>query len=202
MSEVLAKQQLLISYLCSSPDVFNRVSAILNDTYFEPELRKPVAFIKQYYEKYSAIATPEQVNAETGFKPLVATFNKHEVEYATAELEQFCKRKAIEKAILAAPALLAAGDHGKIEQSIKDALAVGLTRNLGLDYFTDPEKRLQDMLMNMNTIPTGYIELDNNLNGGLNRKELTLVCANSGGGKSLIMANLAVQFMLSRLPRD
>lgn len=195
MSEVIAKQQLLINYLCSSPDVFNRVSGIINDSYFEPELRKPIAFITEYYQKYSAIPTPEQVHAESGFKPTLAEFGKHEVDYATSELEQFCKRKAIERAILSAPALLAAGDHGKIEQTIKDALAVGITRNLGLDYFKDPEQRLQDMLMNMNTVPTNYIELDNNLNGGLNRRELTLICANSGGGKSLIMANLAVQFL-------
>ncbi len=88
---------------------------------------------------------------------------------------------------------------GLIEQHIKNAIMIGLNRNIGTNYFDSPEERLKRMLMSQNTIPTKWFEIDENLNGGLNRKELTLFAANAGVGKSMFMANLAVNYMEQKL---
>jgi replicative DNA helicase len=65
----------------------------------------------------------------------------------------------------------------------------------GLDYFDNPEERLLRLLQNNQCIPTGYVDLDKHLNGGLNRKEMTVFSANSGVGKSITMSNLASNFL-------
>jgi archaellum biogenesis ATPase FlaH len=65
----------------------------------------------------------------------------------------------------------------------------------GLDYFDNPEERLLRLLQNNQCISTGYTDLDKHLNGGLNRKEMTVFSANSGVGKSITMSNLAANFL-------
>ena len=45
------KQKLLMEYLISSSDTFALCQNIINPTYFDPELRNAVAFIKDNYEK-------------------------------------------------------------------------------------------------------------------------------------------------------
>lgn len=195
----LDKQKLLLNYLFSSNDLFTLTNSIIDETYFDPELQPAVGFLKNYFETYRAMPAPEQVQAETGVTPSTEPLTKDTLAYALDEMETFCKRKAIEKAILSAPALLESGDYGSLEQSIKDAVTVGLTRNLGLDYFADPEERLKAMLLNTAMVPTGWHDMDDLLGGGVNRKEMTMFMANSGVGKSILMANLAVNFVEQKL---
>lgn len=199
MLMTLDKQKLLLNYMFSSTDLFVLTNNMVEECYFDPELQGGVNFLKEYFETYKALPSADQVRAETGFVPDMTELNKAEVLYATDQLEIFCKRKAIEKAILAAPALLQSGDYGELEASIKDAVTVGLTRNLGLDYFLDPEERLRAMLLNNAMIPTGWHELDDHLGGGVSRKEMTMFMANSGVGKSILMSNLAIQFVEQKL---
>ena len=72
---------------------------------------------------------------------------------------------------------------------------ISLQRNLGLRYFDDPEERLKRMLNEDPVQSTGWAEVDELLFGGISRKELLLVSANSGGGKSITLANLAFNFI-------
>jgi archaellum biogenesis ATPase FlaH len=191
----LEKQKLCLSYMMSNNDLATRINSILDPIYFDPQIRHAAHFAKTYLDKYRNIPTPEQILAETGVDVKIKELSKHEVEFATTELEQFCKESAIEKAILASPKLLEQGDYGKIEKLIKDAITIGLNKNLGLDYFQDPEERLKRMLLNNVMVPTKWLDLDTALNGGLMRKEMTLFSANSGVGKSLLMMNLSINLI-------
>lgn len=195
----LEKQRLLISYLMSDSDLFARCNTILDQNYFDPEVRHSVHFLKEYYEGYRALPSPEQISAETGNFFAARPLTKSEVEYGLKEIETYCRNKAIEKAILSAPKLLDKGDFGKIESNIKEAISVALNRNLGLDYFVNPEERLARMLQFNAVMPTGYKELDILLNGGISRKELLLFMAGSGVGKSIMMSNLAINFLFNKL---
>lgn len=195
----LEKQRLLISYLMSDSDLFARCNTILDQNYFDPEVRHSVHFLKEYYEGYRALPSPEQISAETGNFFAARPLTKSEVEYGLKEIETYCRNKAIEKAILSAPKLLDKGDFGKIEQNIKEAISVALNRNLGLDYFVNPEERLARMLQFNAVMPMGYKELDKLLNGGVSRKELLLFMAGSGVGKSIMMSNLAINFLFQKL---
>jgi len=190
----IKKQKLLVEYLLSSTDTFALCQSIVRADYFDPELRSSVKFIKEYFENYHTTPDVDQVEAETGFEFKPRKIDRDQVSYCADEIEVFCKERAIEKAILAAPEFLKKGDYGKIETLIRDAITVSLHRNLGLRYFDDVEARLERMSVENVTEGTGWTEVDDLLFGGISRKEILLVSANSGGGKSITLANLAFNF--------
>lgn len=196
----LEKQKLLLSYLVSSQELYVKVSPILKTMYFDTRLKNVVTFITNYFEEYKAPPTSEQLKAETGQAlDYKTTVTRQELSYAEDQLETFCRHKAIENAIFTSPKLLEQNKYGEIEKLIKDAITVGLSRNIGIDYFADPEQRLREMSISSNLIPTGYIKFDENLGGGLNRKEMLIIAAPPGVGKSLTMANLAKNLMKRHL---
>lgn len=196
----LEKQKLLLSYLISNQELFIKVSPILNTKYFDASIKPAITFVKEYFDQYKNPPTVDQLKAETGnVVELRPTMARAELSYAEDQLEKFCKEKAIEHAILASPALLAEGKHAEIQILIRDALTVGLNRNIGLNYFEDPEARLNALSLNNKPIPTGFLKLDEYLGGGLNRKEMIIFAAPPGVGKSLTMANLGKNLMRQSL---
>jgi archaellum biogenesis ATPase FlaH len=187
------KQKLLIEYLLSSGDIFTITNNIVNFKYFDPEFRSTIKFIKKYYEQYRAIPDLDQVYAESDVQYKLHELTRDKSEYCIYEIEEYCKHKAIEHAILASADLLESGDHGTIEKLIKEAMLTAVHRSIGTSYFEDPEAMLNDII-DQPPIPTKYKMLDQYLNGGPRRQEFILVSANSGGGKSLVMANFGVNF--------
>jgi KaiC/GvpD/RAD55 family RecA-like ATPase len=195
----IKKQKLLTEYLISSTDTFALCASIVHPDYFDPELRNAISFIKKYYDEYNSTPTEAQIEGETGIELKQQVITKDQVSYCANEIEAFCKRKAIEKAVLASPALIDKGDYGKVEELIKDAVTVSLNRDLGLLYSDDPEERLRRLANTEQTTPTDWTEVDELLNGGLVRKQMLLFSANSGGGKSIAMANLGLNFLAKGL---
>jgi archaellum biogenesis ATPase FlaH len=189
------KQTLLIEYLVSSTDTFALCSGIVDPNYFDPELRNSVTFIKDYYENYNATPDPDQIKAETGVVLSLRDVKRDQIDYCATEIEQFCKRRAIEKAIINAPKLIQAGEYGDVEEIIKDAITISLHRDLGLSLFDNPYDVLMRLKNEDSTVTTGWQGLDDVLGGGMRRKEMILFSANSGGGKSITMANLGLNLM-------
>jgi archaellum biogenesis ATPase FlaH len=193
------KQLLTLQYLISSHELFIKVSPILKPSYFDPKLKNAVNFIISYFDEYKCPPTSDQIKAEVNLTiELRPSLTRQELTYAENQLERFCREKAIEDAILASPALLEQGKYGEIEKLIKDAITVGLSRNIGLDYFLDPEARLRLLTIN-NSVSTGWYKLDEYLGGGLNRKEMIMFAAPPGVGKSLTMGNLAKNLLKQHL---
>ncbi len=186
------KQKLLIELLISSPDTFALCQGIVDPEYFDPEYQNAVKFVKEYYDEYHITPTTLQIEAESGQLLQKREVRKDEVLYCADEIEEFCKHRAMEKAILSSVKDVNEGNFGAVEQKIRNAIMVSLNRDLGLRYYDDPVKRLEAMLNGGGTISTGWAEVDELLFGGLSRKELLLVSANSGGGKSICLANLAL----------
>ena len=195
----IEKQRLLVTQLLSDHDLFATCHSIVKANYFDPTIKKIVLFSQNYFEKYKTVPSSEIVKAETGIELATKSLSQDQVKYAADQVEEFCKNKAIENAILGAPSLLQNGNFGKIETSLKEALSVGLNRNLGTDYFKDPELRLNKLLDGSSFIKTGWDDLDFILEGGVGRQELLLFGANSGVGKSVIMLNLALNLLIQRL---
>ena len=189
------KQKMLVSYLLSDQDLFATCHSIVKPAFFDPSIKKVVSFSQEYFDKYKNIPSAEVIKAETGLEIPKKQLTKPEAKYAADQLEQFCKNKAIEAAILGAPKLLQDGDFGKIEMNLKSAIGVSLNRDLGTDYFSNPELRLKKLLDNTRLIPTGWRDVDEVLGGGVGRQELLLFGANSGVGKSIFMLNLAVNLL-------
>lgn len=184
------KQLLLFECLLSSQPLYSLCSGILNPEYFDPTLRSSVRFAQKYFQDYKSVPTPKQIKAESGLNIEVHELSKAENEYISDEVEKFCRNKAVEHALLKGPALLDEGDYEKIVSILKDAISIGLHKDLGLDYFDKPEERLQRMKDNPNVYATGWDELDEYLEGGIGREELIIFMANSGVGKSVTMLNI------------
>ena len=186
------KQKLLIELLISSPDTFALCQGIVQPGYFAPEFQNSVDFIKTYYDKYNTTPSPHQIEAESGQKLDKLDVRQDEVLYCANEIEQFCKQCAMEKAIISSIDDINKGNFGAVEAKIREAIMVSLNRDLGLHYYDNPEKRLNEMLKGGSVQSTGWASVDALLFGGLSRKEMLLIAANSGGGKSICLANLAL----------
>jgi len=187
------KQKLLVEYILSSADVFALTNKILKAEYFEPEYRNSINFIKEYYNNHHNLPDIAQVYAEADVKYKEQILDKSKTEWCIIEVEKYCKHKAMEHAILASPALLLKGNYGEVEQLIKSAVMTSIHRSVGISIYDDPAAMIQ-VLIDSPAISTGYKILDEYLGGGARRKELILFSANSGGGKSLVMANLGLNF--------
>jgi len=193
------KQKLLVEYLVSSTDTFAMCKSIVKPEFFDPDLTPVVEFIHTFYDKYHTTPDVDQIEAETNLKLTTRQVTKADVKFCADEVEVFCRHKAIESAVRKAPKLLEAGETGKIEQLIKDAVSVSLNRSMGLSYFANPMERLERQAQSPLRTSTGWKSVDDLLSGGLARGEMILFSANSGGGKSITLANLAKNFVEQKL---
>lgn len=185
------KQRLLLRFLISSSDLFTLTNPIIKPEYFDPEVRRAVKFIQQYYEEYRALPIPDQIEAETSVALVPADITTDMHRYCVDEVENFCKRKAMEHAVLQSVALIEKEDYGAVENLIRDAVTVSITKTLGLDYYDNPLERLERLRTSAKPISTGWDAVDEITGGGFQRGDLVIWSANSGGGKSVTMENWA-----------
>lgn len=189
------KQKLILQYLVSSNDLFALCSGIINPRFFDPELRPAIKYIMKYYLEYSAVPDTEQIEAETDI-----VLNKKEITHdkfqsCCKDVETFCKQSAMKAAVLAAPALIESEDYGTLEATIKDAVTISLNKDMGIDFFEEARATLERLLNGKANISTGWKDVDDVLFGGLQRGQLILFSAGSGGGKSITMQNLGLNLV-------
>lgn len=192
------KQKHLLDNLLSNKDIFSKCQAIVEPIYFNPDLAQAVDFVKRYYTEYHTIPPFDTIYAETGVRFTLRELGEDQIEYTVNEIEKFCKDKALERAVIDSLDDVQAGNGEAVKERVVNALKVSLNRNLGLRYFEDPEARLKRMLKEPPTISTGWKDVDDALFGGYSRKELLLVSANSGGGKSITLANMALNALRNK----
>ena len=193
-------QNLFLQFLISEPDLFARSMAILDPQHFSRKFRPTVEFLKSHSEKHNTLPMLEQIQAVGGTKllPIENVTPEHQ-DWFLNEFETFCKHKALEKAIIDSTEDLENKNYGAVEDRIKKATQIGLVKDLGLEYFANPKERLQWIKEQAGAYSTGWKGIDQKLYGGLNRAEITIFAAPSGGGKSLFLQNLGVNWSLSGL---
>lgn len=191
------QQKLIIDNLLSSGEVFARCAGIIQGEYFDPEFRKVVQYIKDYTEKYSTPPTFDLVNAKydtLGFAPRKVT--TAEIASTCDDIEEFCKQQALTQAVLSGVEHIEEGNYGALKEGIDKALMISLQKDMGVDMFENTEEYLLSLIDNDIYYSTGIKGLDDYLDGGLARKQLTLFSANSGGGKSVMLSNLGVNYAM------
>ena len=193
-------QRLYLEMMLADAETFVRCSSIFDPTLFDRKLQQSAEFLKSFVTEHNSLPTVDIVNAATGstFK-LVTDLNEEHLNWLLNDFETFTRHKGLERAILESADLLEKGEYGPVEEKIKQAVQVGLQRDLGTDYFDDPRTRLMKIKDKNGQVSTGWKSVDDRLFGGMNRGELNIFAAGSGGGKSLFLANLGCNWALQGL---
>jgi archaellum biogenesis ATPase FlaH len=193
-------QKLYLEMMLSDAATFVRCQSIFDASLFDRKLQTAAEFMNEYVEEHSVMPTYDIVNAATGvnFKQTDNLRDEH-YDWLLNDFETFTRHKGLEKAILESADMLEKGDYGSVEEKIKKAVQVGLTKDIGTDYFADPRGRLMKIKDNNGQMSTGWKAMDDKLFGGMNRGELNIFAGGSGAGKSLFLANLGVNWALMGL---
>lgn len=201
-------QEKLVKVFFEDKTFFENLQHIVDQNMFTNEhLRRIVGLMKN---RYSTSATPPsydevkllirmQVRDMVTVELLEATVEKlknmhmESVDIIEDQCEKFFKQQNLVKAINKASDIIRQGDFNKypeIEGYIQEALMVNSRQDNGFRLFENVERALSPDYRQ--TIPTGCLELDKALFGGLGRRELGVIVAPMGVGKAQPLNSLVL----------
>ena len=193
-------QKLFLRMMITNAELYTRVMNIMNSENFDRSLRPAAELFKTHTDKYRVLPDSTQIKATTGIDiDPIPELNDGHYEWFFDEFESFTKRQELERAILKAADLLEKGEFEPVEKLIKDAVQISLQKDMGTDYFADPAGRLNRYFNNGGQVSTGWPQMDRILYGGMSRGELNIFAGGSGSGKSLVMMNLALNWLQAGL---
>ena len=189
-------QRLFLEMMLEDATSYVRVQNIYNPQNFDRSLRPAAEFIKEHSDKHKTMPDRQQISATTGVKlQPVPDLNEGHFDWFMSEFEAFTRRQELERAILKSADLLEKGEFEPVEKLIKDAVQISLTKDMGTDYFADPKARIEKYFNSGGQVSTGWPQLDRLLYGGFSRGELNIFAGGSGSGKSLVMMNIALNWL-------
>lgn len=188
-------QRLYLTSMLGNPALFARVQHLLKPTYFDNSFQQAIKFMQDFYREHRGVPSTPVFYAGTKMSVEPTVLPKQDLQFVAEQIASFCQIRAVTEAVLAAPALIEKGDFGSMVNRIKLATQVQLHSDLGIDYFADPNARLMESEAQEILIPTGWDTVDDMIGGGVGRQELVLFTANSGGGKSVGMLNMAYNLL-------
>lgn len=188
-------------------EFFVQTTHMIEPEYFDTNVQSATyQVIKEYFDKYRTLPSDaliieglKEKNLDEVESELVAELHrinaiqKESVKHKEAYLdmtEKFAKERAMKEAIISGISLMEEGRVEEIENEVKKALKVGRHSDLGLSYRNDYEgryERFYGMQAVEDRFGMGFPGLDGPLHGGLARKEMGMIVANSGVGKSLFL---------------
>ena len=191
-------QKLYLEIMMADAETYVRCQGIFDSSLFDRKLQDAAEFIHTYAQQYSVLPDFDMVNSacKTDLKQ-PGDLKEGHIQWLMDEFESFTRHKSLERAIIKSADLLEKHDYGQVESLVKEAVQIGLARDMGTNYFDDPRSRLLGLKDKNGQVTTGWSALDNRLFGGFNRGELNIFAGGSGAGKSLFLANLGVNFALA-----
>jgi len=191
-------QKTYLEIMLSDAQTFVRCQGIFDPESFDRNLQAGATFIRDFVAEHNTLPTEQIVNSAcpgTNLK-IPTGLNEQHYDWLLNDFETFSRHKALEKAILTSADLIEKGEYGQCESLVKEAVQIGLQKDLGIDYFKDPKGRLLGLKDNNGQVSTGWEALDKKLFGGFNKGELNIFAGGSGAGKSLFLANLGVNWAI------
>jgi len=209
-------QRGIIYLLKSNKDFYLQIVNLVKPEYFEfPVHGKIFCVVRDYYEKYKKLPNDDFIEQEIkssksetesifDYVDELEYINKLDASAIDGEdyfldiIEKFAKKEAMKDAIKQSLLLVKEDRMEETEALIRKALTVGRTVDIGQQYFTDFNSRWERIFNKKDTVKYRTIlpSLNNSLEGGLGQKELAMVIAPPGVGKSLWLANQAVHSMV------
>ena len=189
-------QTFFLRMMITNGELYTRVTNIMNPENFDKSLRKVALLLKEHTEQYNILPDPLQIKALTGVDvDPIDNLDEKLNDWFLDNFEAFTKRQELERAILKAYDLLEKGEFDPVEKLVKDAVQISLQRDMGTDYFFDPKARINKYFNSGGQVSTGWPQMDRILYGGFSRGELNIFAGGSGSGKSLVMMNIALNWL-------
>jgi replicative DNA helicase len=209
-------QRGILYLLKSDPDFYLQIVNLVKAEYFEfPVHGKIYTSVRDYYEKYKKLPNDDFIEQELkarkteresihDFTDELTCINRLDTSAMDGEdyyldiIENFAKREAMKDAIKQSLVLIKEDRMDETEALVRKALTVSREVDVGQQYFSDYSERW-DRTYNAeeaDKFKTLLPALNQSLEGGLGEKELAMVIAPPGVGKSLWLVNQAVQSMI------
>ena len=209
-------QRGILYFLKSDKDFYLQIVNLVKPDHFEyPSHARIFTTVRNYYEKYGKLPTDEfilqDVKDKLGSRESVSDYDDEltyingldeatisNSEYMLDIVETFAKKEAMKSAIAESISLVKEDRMEEVEALVKEALLIHRDVDTGQDYFTDIHMRW-DRTFNeekKEKYKTVLPSIDRSLEGGLGKKELAMVVAPPGVGKSLYLVNQGVQAMM------
>jgi len=209
-------QRGILYLLKSDKDFYIQIINLVKPDYFEfPIHGRIYSAVRDYYEKYKKLPNDDFIEHELletkaakesvhDFTDELSYINRLDTSAADGEdyyldlIEDFAKKEAMKDAIKQSLTLIKENRMDETEALVRQALTVSRTVDIGQSYFKDVSDRW-DRTHNAeeaDKFKTLLPSLNRSLEGGLGEKELAMVIAPPGVGKSLWLVNQAVQSMI------
>lgn len=189
----------LLSYLTSSQDVWVLAQPLLKPEYFDAEYSSIIEFCQTYTGKYNRLPSKLMIRGETGVRletPEDAQ-EEHVRTWLASEVEAHCRHKALCAALINGSMRVQEDDSRSVaaeqEAEMRRVLNMSVTRHIGVEVHTGMKDALTRAKENSG-IPCGIKHLDLVLDGGFNFRSLNMFVVASGGGKSVILSNIAYNY--------
>lgn len=202
-------EKLIIKALMSDSTFMSRIVDNLNENLFNNNAYNEVAkFYKNFWNKFSKLPTIQELKLYSADNGFIQNFKIVYDDIATVDLGQIDKTmlysnaESFVKEKLALSTLNAVVDKlqsGSIQPSelvdkFEKIAGISFLFEKGYDIYNDVGRYLNSLKENKNRLPTGFSEIDKNINGGVlsDGKCLAVVTAPTNMGKSIMLGNIAV----------
>jgi len=182
MEEVLDTTYLELKYL----QVFVDLMFQHKQSYPHPTYEAMVSVVRTQTEDYSDSIVKQVIEFMARIKS--NAIGDDDEEYVKEKSLDFCKKQKLKEAILKSVDLLQSQSFDQIQKVINEAMNLGTDNDHGHDYHKDVLDRFE--LKMRNPVSTHWDEIDMITKGGLGKRELGVVVAPTGAGKSMALAHL------------
>ena len=209
-------QRGILYLLKSNKDFYLQIVNLVQPEHFEfPSHSKIFEKVRGHYEKYGKLPTDDFIvqdikpsltaresasdyEDELSYINNVDTSTVGNTDYMLDLVENFAKKEAMKAAIADSISLIKENRMDEVEALVKKALLINRDVDTGQDYFADVMGRW-DRIFNKKQeekYKTFLPSINKSLEGGLGSKELAMVVAPPGVGKSLFLVNQGVHSMI------
>lgn len=212
-------QRGILYLLKDNPEFFLEIINLVQPDYFEfPSHSKIFSAVRDHHENYGKLPSDsvliEAIRKDLGPKENISDYQDeldyvNSVDASTLEnkdflldlVEKFAKKEAMKAAIADSIQLVKDERMDEVELLVRNALLVSRDINVGLEYYTSVADRW-DRAFNTEQVrkfKTLFPSINKSLEGGLGPKELAMVVAPPGVGKSLYLVNQGVSCMMQNM---
>jgi replicative DNA helicase len=206
-----------ILYLAKyNKDFFSQITPLVKPEYFEFPVHSTIYnSIVEFHSKYQSIPCDDFIlevckkNKDTkedtsDYSDELILINRMDTssigneDFFLDEIEIFARKEAMKEAITRSIEFIQTDDFERVEEEVRSALTVNRNVDLGQNYFdsiTDRWIRTLDK-NNEDRFRTILPTLNRELEGGLSTKELAMVVAPPGVGKSIFLVNQGVHSLM------